>query len=116
MRGSCSRGEISLAQIERISIETNAELSPATRASELDVHVAHVDSFLEDLRRPLRTQTRFHRMISLTQTIHQLIAARSRLIARRWRWWRRVLRHLFHAFAQTQRPHVGPNFFDVFET
>src|ERR1044071_4247046 len=107
MRGSCSRGEISLAQIERISIETNAELSPAARASELDMHVAHVDSFFENLRCLLRTQTRFHRIVALTQTIHQLVAARSRLIARRRRRWRRVLRHLFHALAQAQRPHVS---------
>src|SRR5688572_21130325 len=112
MNRSASILKFSLAEITGVTIQSHSQLSAAFCLRELDMDVTTVDSFLEELRRPLGTQTRFDRMSPLTKFVHQALFARPvRVGRRRWRW--RVLRHFLHFLPEAERPHIRPYLFDV---
>src|SRR2546425_9724944 len=111
--GSGLAGKIALTVITGSRVQSEAQFGTTLGVSELNMHIAALDTLLEALHRFVGPEACFHGMRARTQTIHEVVARAARggkRLARRhfWRPWGGALGRRLHLFAQAQRAHVRP--------
>src|SRR5215813_9749156 len=114
VRGASLVLEISLTEVACVLIESDSELCPSFGCGKFYVHIASVDTFLEDLDGLRGTKTHLDWVRSCSQALHQVI--HGALFGQHPTPVGLCLRRsggLFHLLTQNERSHIGPYLFDI---